>query len=83
MAIPGPRSGGPDPGPRIGDPLFADPCRSMLSIEGDASFVRERSSSEDRELPRAEPRWRCASARPRCDAVMFLADAELGRIFKN
>ena len=55
----------------------------MLSIEGDASFVRERSSSEDRELPRAEPRWRCASARPRCDAVMFVADAELGRIFTN
>jgi hypothetical protein len=46
-------------------------------------IVRERSSSEDRELPRAEPRRGYARERPRCDAVMFLADAELGRIFKN
>ncbi len=46
-------------------------------------LVHERSSSDDREFPRAEPRARDASERPRCDAVMVLADAELGRIFKT
>lgn len=82
MAIPGSRIR------RIRDPRID---RSLFAIDVDRCYrakamldlVHERSSSDDREFPRAEPRARDASERPRCDAVMVLADAELGRIFKT
>jgi hypothetical protein len=95
----GPGPGIPDPLPRDGDPRPQVRRSGPGSRIGDRSsrsrvdrcyrskamldIVRERSSSEDRELLRARASARGARERPRCDAVMVLADAELGRIFKT